>query len=162
MVNGSTVPWQRALLQEFCHATNRQTWECPYYTASHCRTRWSLSVSDKSMCTHTPSLASFPGLPCFRSSVSIDSNTRKWKSSEKWGRPERIHHMNNVRWTRGGCLGVGGIVNSGLVHVMNASRLSLFLFLFCSSASVYHSQHKRKNWKQIRDEKWFLIFDNYC
>ena len=24
------------------------------------------------------------------------------KSSEKWGRPGNIHHMNDVRWMRGG------------------------------------------------------------
>lgn len=32
----------------------------------------------------TGSLALFPGLPCFFSSVCIQYNTRKWKSSRAW------------------------------------------------------------------------------
>ena len=39
-------------------------------------------------------VASFPGLPCF----CVHNNTREWK----WGRPRSIHHMKDVRWTRGG------------------------------------------------------------
>jgi len=54
--------------------------------------------------------------------------------------------MNDVRWTRGGCLGVGGRVSSGLVHVMNAPRLSLFFFLllfcFCVSFSTQTEELK--------------------
>ena len=53
-------------------------------------------------------LASFPGLPCsFGSSVCVDNNTWMRKSSEGQGRPGIIHHMSDVRWTRGGCRGQG-------------------------------------------------------
>ena len=43
-------------------------------------------------------VASFLGLPFFWSSVCVDNNTRK----QKQGRPERIHHVSDVRWMRGG------------------------------------------------------------
>jgi len=43
------------------------------------------------------SLASFPGLPCFFSSVYVDNNTQKQKSSEKRGRPDSIHHSSGCR-----------------------------------------------------------------
>ena len=36
------------------------------------------------------------------------SGGRWWK----WGRPGRIHHMNDVRWTWGGCRRIGPVVDS--------------------------------------------------
>ena len=38
--------------------------------------------------------------PPFFSSVCVHNNTRK--TGEKRGRPGSIHHVNDVRWTRGG------------------------------------------------------------
>ena len=35
-------------------------------------------------------------------SVCLHNNTRERKTCEKWGRPGSIHHVNDVRWTRGG------------------------------------------------------------
>ena len=31
--------------------------------------------------------------------------SRKWKSSEKWGRPGNTYNVNDVRWTQSGCRG---------------------------------------------------------
>ena len=42
-------------------------------------------------------VASFPGLPC-----CIQYNHGSGRHSEKRGRPGLIHHVNDVRWTRGG------------------------------------------------------------
>ena len=35
-----------------------------------------------------------------------------WKSGKEQGRPGTIHHVSDVRWTRGGCRGVGPVVVS--------------------------------------------------
>ena len=32
-------------------------------------------------------------------SVCVHNNTWEWKTGKKQGRPENIHHMNDVRWT---------------------------------------------------------------
>ena len=51
---------------------------------------------------HQVLLASFPGLPrFFCSSVSVDNNTRMREGGEKRGRPGKIHHVSDVRWTQG-------------------------------------------------------------
>ena len=50
-------------------------------------------------------VASFPGLPCFSSSVCVQHNTQKWKSGEKRWRPGSTYH---VTWTWGGCRGGEG------------------------------------------------------
>jgi len=41
-------------------------------------------------------LASVPGLPISCSWVCIGSNAQEWKSSEKWGMPGIVHHVNNI------------------------------------------------------------------
>ena len=51
------------------------------------------------LCTHV--LVSLPGLlPFFCSSVCIQYNIRKWKSSEK--ELGNTYHVNDVWWTQGG------------------------------------------------------------
>ena len=47
-------------------------------------------------------LASFLGLPRFHSSVCIQYNTQKRKSSEKRRMPGNTYHVNDIRWTQGG------------------------------------------------------------
>ena len=62
-------------------------------------------------------VASFRGLPrSFCSSVCVDNNAWMRNSGEEWGRPGIIHHMSDVRWTRGGHGGAGAIVVSEAVH----------------------------------------------
>ena len=48
-----------------------------------------------------------PRPPPFLPSVCVHNNTRERKTSEKRGRPGSIHHVNDVRWTRGGHRGGG-------------------------------------------------------
>ena len=47
-------------------------------------------------------LSLVPRPPLFLPSVCVHNNTRERKTSEKRGRPGSIHHVNDVRWTRGG------------------------------------------------------------
>ena len=49
-------------------------------------------------------LASFSGLPRFCSSVCVRTEAEE---REKRGRPGNTYHVNDVRWTRGGCRGGG-------------------------------------------------------
>ena len=43
-------------------------------------------------------------------SVCVHNNTQEQKTDKKWGRPGSIHHVNDVRWTLGGCrVGGGGV-----------------------------------------------------
>ena len=48
-----------------------------------------------------------PRPPPFLPSICVQNNRREWKTSEKWGRPGSIHHVNDIRWTRGGHGGEG-------------------------------------------------------
>ena len=45
------------------------------------------------------SLVSRP--PPFLPSICVHNNTREWKTGEKQGWPGNIHHLNDIRWTRG-------------------------------------------------------------
>ena len=68
-------------------------------------------------------LASFPGLP-----RCIQYNTRKRKTQRKWRRPGLIHHMNDVRWTRGGYREEGpNCKNNALDHPFKHSNTVLDL-----------------------------------
>ena len=49
---------------------------------------------------HTHHLASVPGFPCFDLPFAFTIKHDRWKL--KRGRPGSIHHVNDVRWTRGG------------------------------------------------------------
>ena len=61
------------------------------------------------------SVALFPGLLCFFSSVCILCNTQKWKSTEKsWN----TYHVNDVRCTQGGCR-LGGQCPTTSTRVIN-------------------------------------------
>ena len=67
---------------------------------------YKIRILDLLWCTSyigSRNIASFPGLPRFRSSVCVQYNARQRKSAKKkWGRPGNTYHVNDVRWTRGG------------------------------------------------------------
>jgi len=66
----------------------------------HPKGRVGLDFSSES----APTLASFPGLPHFCSSIYIDNNARKWKSGKKWERPVRIHQAISLNTVEQSCL----------------------------------------------------------
>ena len=52
-------------------------------------------------------------------SVCVHNNTQEQKTDKKWGRPGSIHHVDDVRWTLGGCR-VGGMGPSAkTMHLLN-------------------------------------------
>ena len=69
------------------------------------------------------SLASVPGLPHFDllfAFTIIHGIGRSMKL--KWGRPGSIHHVNDVRWTRGGRRGGGAqLPNNAQDHPFECS-----------------------------------------
>ena len=75
---------------------------CPRESVSEGTPREDPGMSKGSFGQHALEIASFPGLPHFSSSVCNQYNTRKRKSAKKRGRPGLIHHVSDVRWTRGG------------------------------------------------------------
>ena len=77
------------------------------YLSSQCICSTKLGKSQHTVVVPSPYivLASFPGLHrSFCSSVCVDNNTQ---SGEERGRPGIIHHVSDVRWTRGGRIGGG-------------------------------------------------------
>ena len=93
-------------------------------------------ISFYSNLRHGTGVASFPGLPhSFCSSVCVDNNTRMRKSvPRRLAIDERtrlgiIHHVSDVRWTRGGHGGGGGgggvVVSAGPEGCSSSSQLGL-------------------------------------
>ena len=62
----------------------------------------------------------------FWSLVCVHNNTRERKTSDEQGRSGRIHHVNDVRWTRGGCRGGGAnYLNNAQDHLFELSTAFL-------------------------------------
>ena len=67
-----------------------------------------------SRCT---SIASFPGLPHFHSSVCVQYNARKRKSAKNREGLGNTYHVNEIRWTQGGRRG-GGVRSHEITYYM--------------------------------------------
>ena len=78
-----------------------------------------------------------PWPPLLLPSVCLYNNTRKRKTCEKWGRPESIHHVNDVRWTQGRCRGEGS--NHQKMHwIIHSNTLAQF---WAPNISVNETTH---------------------
>ena len=75
-------------------------------------------------------------------SVCVHNNTQEQKTDKKWGRPGSIHHVNDVRWTLGGCRVGGGRVqapNNALVE-LDSRHETTHLDRWFPAPMYYHKQ----------------------